>query len=187
VAQTYEVTQMSKVAIETNTPVAKTATHASTNTAHDVVAVLAKGEAIENAAKKKRQGVLTQRATCTVALAALNAGKTHYGLNKAVSGALDKAVDDGAISKRLVTQLCKVIKSEHVVRVVSEGNDIAAIKTAMNITDDKPLTWRALLDFAENGAPIVRDPVAALIEAFEKLEPEQAEAVIVYFKEEFGE
>lgn len=179
---------MSKVAIEETKPVvAKTATRASTDTAHDVVAVLAKGEAVEKAAKKKRQGVLLQRATCTVALAALNTGKTHYGLNKAVSGALEKAVDDGLISKRLVTQLCKVIKSEHVVRVVSEGDDIAAIKTAMQIADDKPLTWRALLDFAENGAPIVRDPVAALIEAFEKLEPEQAEAVIVYFKEEFGE
>jgi hypothetical protein len=43
-----------------------------------------------------------------------------------------------------------------------------------------------LLDFAENGAPIVRDPVAALIEAFEKLEPEQAEEVITYFKTEFS-
>tara|TARA_R110000824_G_scaffold196365_1_gene379553 strand:- start:56 stop:592 length:537 start_codon:yes stop_codon:yes gene_type:complete len=178
---------MSKVAIEnTKSVIAKPS---SKDTVHDVVSALAKGEATEKAAKKKRQGVLLQRVTCTVALAALNTGKTHYGLNKAVSGALDKAVEDGLISKRLVTQLCKVIKSEHVVSVVRDSAKapIVVISKAMNIGDDKPLTWRALLDFAENGAPIVRDPVAALIEAFEKLEPEQAEAVIVYFKNEFGE
>ena len=176
---------MSKVAIEETKPViAKPVT----NSVHDVVSVLAKGEATENAAKKKRQGVLRQRATCTVELAGLNTGKTHYGLNKAVSGALDKAVDDGLISKRLVTQLCKVIKSEYVVSIVrdKDAEPIAAIKTAMDIANDKPLTWRALLDFAENGAPIVRDPVAALIEAFEKLEPEQAEEVITFFKTEFS-
>ena len=177
---------MSKVAIENTKPVI--AKPAIKDAAHDVVATIAKGEATENAANKKRQGVLLQRATCTVELAGLNTGKTHYGLNKAVSGALDKAVEDGLISKRLVTQLCKVIKSEHVVRVVSEkdADPIAAIKTAMDIASDKPLTWRALLDFADNGAPIVRDPVAALIEAFEKLEPEQAEEVITFFKTEFS-
>jgi len=174
---------MSKVAIETNAPVAKTATPASTATAHSVVAVIAKGEATENAAKKKRQGVLTQRAACTVALAELNTGKTHYGLNRAVLGALDKAVDDGAISKRLVTQLCKVIKSEHVVRVVSEGDDIAAIKTAMNIADDKPLTWRALLDFADNGKPAAPiDPADSMIEAWLNMEKEPAEKVLAFFK-----
>ena len=122
---------MSKVSIETKPVIAKPVT----NSVHDVVSVLAKGEATENAAKKKRQGVLRQRATCTVELAGFNTGKTHYGLD---------------------------------------------------IANDKPLTWRALLDFAENGAPIVRDPVAALIEAFEKLEPEQAEEVITFFKTEFS-
>ena len=180
---------MSKVAIEEKKPaVAITGASAIAKEVHEHVNLIAKGEAAENAAKKKRQGVLTQRTTCTVGLAGLNTGKTHYGLNKTVSAALDKAVDDGAISKRLVTQLCKVIKSEYVVSIVrnKDAEPIAAIKTAMNIADDKPLTWRALLDFAENGAPIVRDPVAALIEDFEKLEPEQAEEVIVYFKKEFS-
>ena len=184
----YEVYEMSTVSIEETKPVV--AKPASKVTATSVVALLGKSEATESAAKKKQQGARIQRATCTVTLCLLNdTGKKHYGLNKTVSAALDQAVEDGVISKRLVTQLCKVIKSEYVVSVVrdKDADPIAAIKTAMNIADDKPLTWRALLDFAENGEPIVRDPVAALIEAFEKLEPEQAEAVIVYFKNEFSE
>lgn len=73
VAQTYEEYEMSKVAIENTKPAI--AKPASKDAAHDVVATIAKGEATENAAKKKRQGVLLQRATCTVELAGLNTGR----------------------------------------------------------------------------------------------------------------
>tara|TARA_R110000787_G_scaffold133575_2_gene245955 strand:- start:100 stop:648 length:549 start_codon:yes stop_codon:yes gene_type:complete len=180
---------MNQVSEVTNT--AKTATRVAKPetklTIHEIVAVIGKGEKSEKAAKAKSRGFQIQRGPATLALTALNTGKTHYGLNKAVSGALDQAVEGGVISKRLVTQLCSVIKSDHVVSVVAaEGDHIEIIKDFMAVKSDKPLTWRALLDFAEHGGPKPEiDPVAALIEAFENLLDDQAERVIAYFKEEF--
>lgn len=179
---------MSKVAKKSNPVIAKPAKSTQDKaTLTEVVALLAKGEASEKAAKKKRRDVLVQRAVVCLVLAAHNTGKKHYGLTKPVSAALDRAVEQGDISKRLVTQLCKVIKSDHVADVVAtNGDHVETVKAAMSVATDKPLTWRALLDFAEHGGPAPEvEPFQSLIEAFEKLEGDQAEKVILYFQKEF--
>ena len=159
-------------------------------TAFDLLAAIGKTIEAEKRAKDTKRVSSDKRCQYSVALCAINMnGAKHNNLTVDVALAIDQAVEAGTITKRVVTEINKVVKSAHVIDAItkSDGNPKAAfdnvIKPAMGRKQDQLISWGGMQQFADNGEPVAPiDPADAMIEAWLKMEPESAEKVLSFFK-----
>ena len=170
--------------------VIKSATRAKSVTAFDLVAAIGQTLEAEKRAKDKTRVSSNSRCRYSVALCGLNMkGAKHNNLTADVALAIDQAVESGMITKRIVTEINKVVKSAYVIDAIKKSNGIAkvafdnVIKPAMGRKQDQLISWGAMQQFADSGEPATPiDPADAMIEAWLKMEPESAEKVLAFFK-----
>jgi len=159
-------------------------------TAFELIAAIAQTLEAEKRAKDKTRVSSDKRGQYGVALCAKNMnGAKHNNLTVDVALAIDQAVEAGTITKRIVTEINKVVKSAHVIDAIkkSDGNPKAAfdnvIKPAMGRKQDQLISWGAMQQFADSGEPAAPiDPADTMIEAWLNMEKEPAEKVLAFFK-----